>query len=227
MSFPTRQTISASIFLFFAFLFLAGCQTRHVAYHSTAGVPYVTDATNTQMNLVGGGDEMAGEREYIVFAAVDGQDTAAAGYVLLAPARGGSRSRAGYSFANANLERAVPLRGEVIESLASGLRRASNAWNRVEARGEGTFVEVVHAPGQPGEQPAGENAARGSHPAFRFTFSRTPDGPSARMLLGPGAPEGTGRPQYVIEFDRREQISDFRDVLEAARDRAIRMAGQQ
>lgn len=34
------------------------------------------------------------------------------------------------------------------------------------------------------------------------------------------------RLQYVIEFDERQQIEDFRNVLEAAHDRAVQMAEQ-
>lgn len=51
--------------------------------------------------------------------------------------------------------------------------------------------------------------------ALRFTFSHTPDGPSAVMLLGDSPDSGL---QYVIEFDDREQIEDFRSlVVEAGR----------
>jgi hypothetical protein len=140
--FPTRFSILTPVALFA--VLLAGCQTQHVAYHSTADIPYVTNATNTQMELVGGDDEMADEREYVVFAAVDGQDM---GYVLLPPYTGSS-SGAGYSFANANLARAVPLQRNNIESLVSALERTSNMWSQAEVDGEGTFVEVMHAPEQ-------------------------------------------------------------------------------
>lgn len=213
MTFPIRFSILTPVALFA--VLLVGCQTQHVAYHSTADVPYVTNTTNTQMELVGGDDEMAEEREYVVFAAVDGQDL---GYVLLAPYTGSS-SGAGYSFANANLARAVPLQRENIESLVSALQRTSSAWSQAEVDGEGTFVEVMHAPEQDVRR-VSENVVEW-RPAFRFTFSGTPDGPSARMLLGDAPEEHL---QYVIEFDEREQISDFRNVLEAARDRAVQMS---
>jgi len=215
VAFPTRFSILTPIALFA--VLLAGCQTQHVAYHSTADIPYVTNATNTQMELVGGDDEMADEREYVVFAAVDGQDM---GYVLLAPYTGSS-SGAGYSFANANLARAVPLQRDNIESLVSALQRTSNMWSQAEVDGEGTFVEVMHAPEQDVRR-VSENVVEW-RPALRFTFSGTPDGPSAQMLLG-DAPEE--RLQYVIEFDERQQIEDFRNVLEAARDQVVRMVEQ-
>lgn len=187
---------------------LSGCKTQHVAYHSTADIPYYTDATNTQMTLVVGDEDAAEDRDYVVFVATDDQSTP---YVLLAPYTGNSSS-AGYSFANANLTRAVPLRDENLDTLIDAARRASGHWSQDDTQGEGTFVEFVHAPEQDIRR-VSENVIEWNS-AIRFTFSHVPDGSSARMVLGDSPDEQL---QYVVEFKEQEEVVDFQDVLETAR----------
>lgn len=67
-----------------------------------------------------------------------------------------------------------------------------------------------------------ENVVRW-HAATKFTASHTPDGPTGRLLLGDSPKEAL---QYVVEFDSREGVADFREVLQEARDRVGTVASR-
>lgn len=189
---------------------LSACQTQHVSYHSTADIPYRTNVTSTQLELVVGNEEAANTREYVVFVGADNRSTS---YVLLAPYTANTTGAA-YSFENANLGRAVPIDGENVDELMDALQQSIEFWEQGEVGREGKFVEFMHAPEQDID-PVSENVVEW-RPAVKFTFSYVPDGPSARMMLG-DSPED--RLQYVTEFDEREEVVDFRDVLDTARSR--------
>jgi hypothetical protein len=205
---------SLSLFsLAFAFLF-AGCETQHVAYHSTASVPYYTQSTSTQMQLIGeasesspspGPNETSG-RGYVIFSATDNQQTS---YVLLAP----EGTPSGYSFEAANFGRAVPLQKKQASALIDGLNRTLEIWGKSNEEGEGDFYEFLHAPEQDVD-PVSPNVVEWVA-SVKFTASNTPDGPTARLVLGDSPKEAL---QYVVEFDERKEVATFRDLLQKARD---------
>lgn len=198
------MTKSTTALLCVAFsLSLAGCAPQHVAYHSTADIPYRTTSTGTQMDLIGGDDEDASQREYAVFVADDTGDGGTRSYVLLAPA-----SSMGYSFSDANLQRSVPLTEEEALALADGTKEALELWDSSQSEGEGRFYEFTHAPEQEITR-VSPNVIEW-YSTVRFTASHTPDGASARLLLG-GSPRS--ELQAVIELQDRDDVRDFRSVL--------------
>jgi hypothetical protein len=200
-------------------LLLTGCRSAdHVAYHSTADIPYYTDDTATRMELIVGDQEAAQNREYVVFAAVDDGEIP---YVLLAPYSGSSASTE-YSFEKAVIERAVPLHGDNLDRLITGLGTTLRLWDKDNGDGEGDFYEYVHAPEQDINR-LSENVVEW-HSAIRFTASHTPEGPSAQMLLGDSPKEAL---QYLVEFEERSAVDDLHDVLQEARERSNAMSTQQ
>jgi len=189
-------------------LFLTGCKTQHVAYHSTASVPYFSEATTTHLEVIVGSDDFAGDRDFVVYHAVD---NGADAYTLIAPST--DRARENNEFQRGRIHRAVPLSREHSDKLAAGLAETLRLWETSYSNQEGGFYEFMLAPEQDVRR-VSENVVQW-RAALRFTFSHTPDGPSAAMLLGDSPDSGL---QYVIEFDDREQIEDFRSlVVEAGR----------
>ncbi|MES3630700.1 MAG: hypothetical protein PPP56_11105 [Longimonas sp.] len=196
-------------------LVLSGCRSvDHVPYHSTASIPYETTSSITQMELIIGDEDMASDRDYVVFAAVDNMEV---GYVLVAPHMG--PASASYSLGHAVIPRAVPIADRNVDALVDAAQRANDHWSDADQEGKGTFVEFMHAPQQDILRISED--VEEWRPALRFTFSATPDGPSARILLGDTS---TSDLQSVVRFTDREQIEDFRDVLVRAQDRATEMS---
>ncbi|WP_022836057.1 hypothetical protein [Salisaeta longa] len=192
-----------------ALLFLTGCGgARHVAYHSTAEISYQTAATKTQLYLVGSDDANALQRNYVVFAASDRGGTP---YVLLTP-RTSRGAGATYSFNDAVIVRGVPLHRPALDTLIQTLTYVHQQWAPTPKATRGVLAEMIHAPVTDIE-PDGPTVTTWT-PALRFTFSHTPKGPTARMILG-NAPKQ--RLQYLVSFDEREEIADFRKVLMQAR----------
>ena len=198
---------ATSLLCIFFSLCLVGCPPEHVAYHSSAEIPYRTTSTDTQMDLIGRDDEDAGEREYAVFVADDTElaagDSGNPPYILLAPASG-----MGYSFAEANLQRSVPLTKEEAIALTDGLNEALELWDDSQNEGEGRFYEFTHTPEQ--EITRVSPSVIEWYSAVRFTASHTPDGASARLLLGDSP---SSKLQAVIHLRDREDVEDFRTVL--------------
>ena len=188
-------------------LCLVGCSPQHVAYHSSADIPYRTTSTDSEMDLIGGDDEDANQREYAVFVAEDmemrSEDEATRSYILLAPA-----SDMGYSFEDTNLQRSVPLTREKAIALTDGLNKALELWDDSQNEGEGLFYEFTHTPEQ--EITRVSPSVIEWYSAVRFTASHTPDGASARLLLGDSP---SSKLQAVIHLRDREDVEDFRTVL--------------
>jgi hypothetical protein len=200
-----KPLYTSAAILIFAVL-LAGCKTQHVPYHSTADIPYATTSTSTQMELIVGDDEMKDKREYVVFVASDnGQNE----YALIAPQ---TSNTSGYSFDAANLGRSVPLPEDNVTALIDGLADALQIWDKSSEEEEGAFYEFSHAPEQDIDR-ISENVVRW-HPALKVTISHTPDGPAGRMLVGDSPKQEL---QHVVEFDKREELADFRNLLKEAR----------
>jgi len=198
------RSITSLLCIFLA-LSLASCAPQHVAYHSSADIPYRNTSTGTQMDLIGGDDEDAGQREYAVFTA---EDTELAGegtrsYILLTPA-----SSMGYSFKDANLQRSVPLTRQEASVLTDGLNKALELWDDTQGEGEGRFYEFTHTPEQEIDR-VSPNVIEWQS-AVKFTASHTPDGASARLLLGDSP---SSKLQAVIKLQDREDVEDFRSVL--------------
>lgn len=205
----TRHLCGLSL-LFAGLLFLTGCQPQFVAYHSTASIPYSASSTASDMELVTGSEENASKRKYIVLKAKDENLTqpnqSPGEYVLIAPKTGSTVS--GYNIKSANIRRSVPLPGSTVNTLIDGLARALSQWDRSTQDGKAAFYEFTHAPEQD-IQRVSENVVEWS-PSIRFVASHTPDGPTARMLLGNSPNKEL---QYVVTFDERAQVKDFRDTL--------------
>lgn len=195
-------------------LFFAGCETQHVAYHSTASVPYYTQSTSTQMQLIGEEPDGPSGRGYVVFTATDNQQTS---YLLLAP----EGTPSGYSFNAANIGRAVPLQRKQASALISGLSRTLELWGKSNDEDEGAFYEFLHAPEQDIDR-LSPNVAEWSA-SVKFTASNTPDGPTARLLIGDSPKEAL---RYVVEFDEREEVAKLRDLLQQARDQIGAVSGR-
>jgi hypothetical protein len=193
------------VFLFALVSMTSGCETTHVAYHSTADVPYYTSSTSTQMELVTGDVNPESQIGYLVFTATDNSQNS---YVLLAPSESTDPD---YTFGSANFGRAVPLQKAEVEELTEGLRRTLKLWGESNSSTEGSFYEFLHAPEQEIRR-VSQNVIQWQA-AVKFTASHTPEGPSARLLLGDSPNESL---QYVIEFDNRSDVSDFRDLLKSA-----------
>jgi hypothetical protein len=166
------------------------------------------------MELVVGDEDMAAERDYVVLAAVDNAEME---YVLIAPYTGSANTS--YTLDNAGISRAVPIGGQNADALADAVQRANDHWSNADQEGKGTFVEFMHAPQQDILRISED--VEEWRPALRFTFSATPDGPSARILLGDTSASDL---QSVVRFTEREQVEDFRDVLVRAQDRATEMS---
>ena len=192
---------------------IAGCGHKHIAYHSTASVPFYTASTSTQMEAVER-EESAFHKNYLVFAARDNQET---GYVLLAPVGTG---RATSPFRSADFSRAVPLKGENLTSFISGLDRALSDWGS-ESEGTATFYEFVHAPEDDIER-VSENVIQ-YYASVRFTLSRTAEGPKGRLVLG-ASPET--QLQSVIMLDDKEAVRTLRDLLGRAQSRVNDMSSE-
>lgn len=208
-SFDTHSTFGL-LLLFVGLLFLTGCQPQFVAYHSTASIPYSASSTATDMELVTGPEENANKRDYIVLKARDEnmsqQGESPNEYVLIAPKTGSNIS--GYSIKSANIRRSVPLPGTTVNTLIDGLAKALSKWDQSVQDGEAAFYEFTHAPEQDIER-VSESVVEWS-PSIRFVASHTPDGPTAQMLLGNSPNEEL---QYVVTFDERAAVKDFRDTL--------------
>ncbi|WP_143815444.1 hypothetical protein [Longibacter salinarum] len=206
---PLRNSLIVSV-LGAALFLLAGCQPKFVAYHSTASIPYSASSTATGMELVIGPEENASKRDFIVLKARDrqlaNQGEAPVEYVLLAPKSSGSMS--GYAIESANLRRSVPLPGETVETLIDGLAEALSQWDQSVQDGEAVFYEFTHAPEQDIER-VSENVVEWTS-SLRFIASHTPDGPTARMLLGNSPNKEL---QYLVSFEERAAVKDFRDTL--------------
>jgi hypothetical protein len=205
---PTVTSSTTSLLCtVFLSLCLVGCAPQHVAYHSSADIPYRSTSTGTQMDLIGGDDEDAETREYVVFTAEDtelmAEDSGTRSYILLAPATG-----MGYSFADANLERSVPLTRQEASTLTDGLNETLKLWDGSQNQGEGTFYEYTHTPEQEINR-VSPNVIEW-YSAVRFTASHTPGGASARLLLGDSP---SSKLQAVIKLQDREDVEDFRSVL--------------
>jgi hypothetical protein len=170
------------------------------------------------MELVMGPEDNAGARDYIVLKARDRQlstdGESDIEYVLLAPKSSGSMS--GYKIKSANMRRAVPLPGQTVDTFIDGLAEALTQWDQSVQDGEAVFYEFTHAPEQD-IQRVSENVTEWS-PSLRFVASHTPGGPTARMLLGNSPNEEL---QYVVTFDERTAVKDFRDTLIDARSEDI------
>jgi len=208
----TLRFPSAAVLALFAFsLLLAGCGSPHVAYHSTASVPFYTASTSTQMEAIERTGDQVTQKNYVVFAALDNQN---AGYVLLAPTGGTSFES---NFKSADFDRAVPLKGENLSSFISGLGDATKDWGE-EREGTGTFYEFVHAP-EDDIQRVSKNVIE-YYASVRFTLSRTPDGTAGRLVLGASPDKQL---QSVISFEDKEDVQTLRNLLKRARERSTGM----
>jgi hypothetical protein len=157
------------------------------------------------MELIGEEPDESSGRGYVVFAATDNQKTS---YILLAP----EGTPSGYSFKSANIGRAVPLPEKQLSVFIDGLNRTLELWGQPNAEGEGAFYEFLHAPEQDID-PVSPNVVEWSA-SVGFTASNTPEGPTARLVLGDSPDESL---QYVTEFDERGQVATLRDLLQKAR----------
>jgi hypothetical protein len=203
-----RLLLACSVFA----LLYAGCGPDPIAYHSTASVPYYTSSTSTQMEAIQRQEDSA-EKPYVIFAAEDNDRT---GYVLIAPTGASSR---GSNFDAADFDRAVPLKGENLDSLIEGLGGAIDRWG-TESEGGGSFYEFVHMPEDDIEQ-VSENVVE-YYPSVRFTISKTEDGPIGRLVLGASPDE---KLQSVIEMEEKEAVQTFRNLLMRAQEQAEEMEG--
>ena len=197
-------------FLVFAALVafaLTGCQTKHVAYHSTANVPYLTSSTLTDMVLVGKKADGI-DRKYRVMTATDNQRVQ---YAVLAPDKGAS---VGYKLKDADFNRSVPLKEKTLQALIEGVEETLRVWDQKRGERKGTFYEFLHAPEQD-VRSVSDNVVTWD-PAIRFTSSHTSEGPTVRIILGDSPKD---KLQRLIEFNRREEVADLRDLLQAAYDR--------
>ncbi|NBB86976.1 MAG: hypothetical protein GVY12_12280 [Bacteroidetes bacterium] len=155
------------------------------------------------MEAIIGDEDFAGGRDFVVYHAVNNESDA---YTLIAPRTDRAQER--NEFQRGRIHRAVPLSREHTEKLGAGLTETLRLWDITYSNREGGFYKFMLAPEQD-VRPVSENVVEW-RPALRFTFSHTPDGPSAVMVLGDSPDSGL---QYVIEFDDREQIEDFRSVV--------------
>lgn len=196
--------------LLIASLLFVGCETTHVSYHSTVTVPYQSDATSTQMDLVTieGGQQSSGSLGFIVLVAEDGDSDP---YVLLAPMRVGQTSNLSYEIRSARMDRAVPLNKPEVDTLLQGLDRTLEMMSGPELEGEGRFYEYMYAPEQNIDQVSTRVVEW--YPALRFTAARTEKGTTAELILGNSPKESL---QYRIKFEERETLEDFRTLLENA-----------
>jgi hypothetical protein len=162
------------------------------------------------MELVTGPGENTDNLGYIVLKTRDdrppSQGETRVEYVLLAPKSSGSTS--GYNIKSANLRRSVPLPGTTVETLIDGLAETLSQWDQSVQDGNAVFYEFTHAPEQD-IQRISKNVVEWA-PSLRFVASHTPEGPTARMLVGNSPNE---EPQYLIRFDERAAVKDFRDTL--------------
>lgn len=194
--------------LLIASLLFVGCETTHVRHHSTITVPYQSDATSTQMDLVTieGGQQSSGSLGFIVLVAEDGDSDP---YVLLAPMRANNTSE--YRIRSARIDRAVPLSKPEVDTLSQGLDRTLEMLSGPDLEEEGEFYEYIYAPEQ--------NIDRVStrvvewYPALRFTAARTEEGTTAELILGDSPEQSL---QYRIEIEEREALEDFRTLLRNA-----------
>jgi hypothetical protein len=152
-----------------------------------------------------------GDKEYLVFSALDNGSTR---YVLIAPT---GASAAESNFESADFNRAVPLKGENLDSLIDGLGRAIEQWG-TESQGNGAFYEFVHAPEDDIER-VSKNVIQ-YYAAVRFTISRTEEGPVGQLVLGASPEE---KLQSVIEMEGKENVQTFRNLLMRARKKADQM----
>lgn len=133
-----NQYTSRNAFITIALLsiIITGCTTQHVAYHSTADLPYYTEATTTNMELIVGDEEAARNRDYRVVVATDDQELS---YVLIAPKRGNNTSA--YTLQSTQLQRAVPIGGGNLDTFIAGLTRTLELWGGERSETEGDFFE--------------------------------------------------------------------------------------
>jgi hypothetical protein len=194
-----------TILLLATFLFsLSACKTQHVPYHSTASVPHYAMDVQTDMDLIRRESEeaMRERRRYAVFAAVDNNERP---YLLLAPMQGTQ-----YTVESAQLYHAAPVLPDRADEFISGLEETLRLWN---GEGNGTFYEFMHAPEQE-IRPKSENVVEWTS-SVRFTFSQTADGPTARLRIG-SHPTNPGLVR-TVEMDDRQDVQDFKRLLEKAR----------
>lgn len=184
-------------------ILMGGCKTQHLPYHSTASLPHYSQDIQTDMVLVEGEGRRA--RAYAVIAAVDDGTLP---YVLLAPL---DASNNAYRLENALLWRSAPLLRANAEELIDGLNQTLALWNRKPQGEEGAFYEFNHAPEQDIVQVS--KSVVEWKPSVRFTFSHTPDGPSARLQIGY---HPTNELVRLIAFEEQEAVADFKQLLENA-----------
>lgn len=155
-----------------------------------------------------GSEDFAGDRDFVVYHAVDNDSDT---YTLIAPRT--SRAQVSNEFQRGRIHRAVPLSREHSDKLSAGLAETLRLWDTSYSNQEGGLYEFMLAPEQDVRR-ISENVVEW-RPALRFTFSHTPGGSSAAMVIGDSPDSAL---QYIIEFDDREQIEDFRSlIVEAGR----------
>ena len=174
-------------------------------------MPYYTASTATQMELIEREDEgPSSDKGYLTFAASDREGPS---YVLLVP-----KSMAAGTYRSADMNRAVPLRGEALTSLISGIDQALGQWAAEKSEGRGQFYEFVHAPEQD-VRSVSKNVIE-YYASVRFTASHTPKGPTARLVLGASPKEQL---QSVYTFTDKDELRTLRSLLTRGQERARSM----
>lgn len=188
---------------------MASCAPpEHIAYHSTAEIPYETEDTQTQMRLVGEPSDGPGTRRVAVLI---GTDDGQISYGLLAPM---SSNASEYILSEVELERSVPLRKKKVQALLNGLDETLGEWGQ-GGSDEGTFYEFLHAPQQ--ELRWGSDDVVVWDPSVRFTASHTGTGSTARLALGASSSLSSS-----VKYEDREAVLDLRDLLRKAKRRLQR-----
>lgn len=186
-------------------LLLVGCnRAPFMPYHSTASIPHYSTSTLTSMTFLRGDEKMMESRQYGVIAAFD---EGVSPYILLAPLRPGLRGARRLD--HLLVGRGAPLSPERAAAFADGLDEVLRTWDVKQERDGGVFFEFMHAPEQDIDR-ISENVVEW-RPAIRFNYNNTENGPAAVLTIG----EGQMPFVHVVEFTKRNQVEDFRELIRA------------
>ena len=184
-------------------LWICGCGTKYLPYHSTADIPHLTTRGATAMTFIRGDEDRANRRRYAVIAAIDDGTLS---YVLIAPANPGVSYVDDLS--EAYVGQGAPLSLENANDLIAGLADVLNTWELQLNHEDGRFYEFMQAPEQDLVQ-LSPNVIQW-RPTIRFNYNHTHRGPVAGLSIRDDLIA------YSFEFKKREEIDDLRSLLQAA-----------
>lgn len=198
--------------LLFTFLLSSCNKAPYMPYHSTAGIPHQTRAVQTEMTLMNSEDDNTNQLSYAVIAALDNEQLP---YILIAPSN--SAQPGDKDFWDYNISYSTTIHPDKAQELINTLNVVIQKWDTAVLNESGYFYEFTHTP----EHKIFKNSpdVEVLIPTVKVNFNLTGKGSAGSLSIG------EGELRYLFEFEEKQDVVGFRNLLNRGLKELEEMAG--